>query len=167
MQLSRSRVWPFGQLVTQLLPHWVVPFGQAQMPWVVLVQVEPPGQQLGPQANDGAWQLPPLLGMGADGWVVVAALPVACQAPRSPSCGPVRTPAAAAGLKTDDLIVHHELLEQRAVQVPAAKERLRALNSHAVQFLYEGCPAENVSSSECHVLTSSLEKRTEETLGSL
>jgi len=39
-----------------------------------------------------------------------------------------------------------------------AKERLRALNSHAVQFRYEGCPAENVSSSECHVLTSSLEK---------
>lgn len=60
--------------------------------------------------------------------------------------------------RTDDLIVHHELLEQRAVQVPAAKERLRALNSHAVQFRYEGCPAENVSSSECHVLTSSLEK---------
>jgi HEPN domain-containing protein len=69
--------------------------------------------------------------------------------------------------RTHDLIVLHELLEQRGVQVPADKEKLRALNSYAVQFRYEGCPAEIVLSSECNALASNLEKWAEETLRSL
>lgn len=51
--------------------------------------------------------------------------------------------------RTHDLIVLHEILSLRQIAVPAEVQTLRALNSYAVQFRYEGCPIELVAGPEC------------------
>lgn len=58
--------------------------------------------------------------------------------------------------RTHDLIVLHGLLEQRQIAIPADKEKLRALNSYAVQFRYESCPVEMVTSVECQTIAATL-----------
>jgi HEPN domain-containing protein len=60
--------------------------------------------------------------------------------------------------RTHDLIVIYGLLEQNQIAIPAEKEKLRALNSYAVQFRYEGCPIEMVASIECQTIASILSK---------
>jgi len=66
--------------------------------------------------------------------------------------------------RTHDLVMLFGLIEMHAIHVPADKEKLRALNSYAVQFRYEGCPVEMVPSAECEALAVSLEKWAEEIL---
>jgi HEPN domain-containing protein len=62
--------------------------------------------------------------------------------------------------RTHDLIVLHQLLEEARLVVPVDKEKLRALNSYAVQFRYEGCLLAVVPSSECEAIATALEKWT-------
>ena len=51
--------------------------------------------------------------------------------------------------RTHDLIVLHELLTRHGINIPVPKDTLRALNSYAVQFRYEGCPIEMVKNADC------------------
>jgi len=60
--------------------------------------------------------------------------------------------------RTHDLVMLYEQLEQQGILIPADKEKLRALNSYAVQFRYEGCPVEMIPSGECDAIASRLEK---------
>ena len=60
--------------------------------------------------------------------------------------------------RTHDLIVLHGLLSQRQIAIPSDKEQLRALNSYAVQFRYEGCPIQMVTATECEAIATSLSK---------
>jgi HEPN domain-containing protein len=60
--------------------------------------------------------------------------------------------------RTHDLILLHGLLEQRQISVPAEKEKLRALNSYAVRFRYEGCSVEMLGSAECQAIAAGLGK---------
>lgn len=60
--------------------------------------------------------------------------------------------------RTHDLIVLHGLLCQHQVTIPADKEKLRAMNSYAVQFRYEGCPIEMVAATECETIATTLSK---------
>lgn len=47
--------------------------------------------------------------------------------------------------RTHDLILLHGLALQHEITIPADIEKLRALNSYAVQFRYEGCPVEMIA----------------------
>lgn len=58
--------------------------------------------------------------------------------------------------RTHDLIVLHELLFRHNITVPVPKETLRALNSYAVQFRYEGCPIEMVKDANSLVSANTL-----------
>ena len=58
--------------------------------------------------------------------------------------------------RTHDLVVLHKLATQHQISIPADIETLRALNSYAVQFRYEGCAIELVASDECVAITASL-----------
>ena len=60
--------------------------------------------------------------------------------------------------RTHDLIVLYQLLEEQRIGIPADEEKLRALNSYAVQFRYEGCPIEMVPSGECETIATTLGK---------
>jgi len=60
--------------------------------------------------------------------------------------------------RTHDLIVLYQMLEAHRIGIPADMEKLRALNSYAVQFRYEGCPIEMVASSECETIATALGK---------
>lgn len=60
--------------------------------------------------------------------------------------------------RTHDLIVLYQLLQEQRIGIPADKEKLRALNSYAVQFRYEGCPIEMVASSECETIATTLDQ---------
>jgi len=51
--------------------------------------------------------------------------------------------------RTHDLILLHELLLRNNIAIPVPKEILRALNSYAVQFRYEGCSVEMVKDADC------------------
>ena len=59
--------------------------------------------------------------------------------------------------RTHDLVALHELATQSGIELPAEIDRLRALNSYAVQFRYEGCPIEMVSSADCELVTTALQ----------
>lgn len=55
--------------------------------------------------------------------------------------------------RTHDLVALCRLASQHKIAIPVDVETLRALNSYAVQFRYEGCAIELVPSSECEVVT--------------
>lgn len=59
--------------------------------------------------------------------------------------------------RTHDLVALHDLATQNGIDLPADVDRLRTLNSYAVQFRYEGCPIEMVSSTECDSVTTTLQ----------
>lgn len=54
--------------------------------------------------------------------------------------------------RTHDLVTLHQLAAQHGVSVPVELEKLRALNSYAVQFRYEACTLEAVSTAECEAI---------------
>jgi HEPN domain-containing protein len=59
--------------------------------------------------------------------------------------------------RTHDLVALYQLATQNRIDLPADVDRLRALNSYAVQFRYEGCPIEMVSSTDCELVTAALQ----------
>jgi hypothetical protein len=54
--------------------------------------------------------------------------------------------------RTHDLVVLCTLASRNKIVIPVDLETLRALNSYAVQFRYEGCVMELVPSAECEVV---------------
>jgi HEPN domain-containing protein len=55
--------------------------------------------------------------------------------------------------RTHDLVALGKLASQHQITIPVNVETLRALNSYAVQFRYEGCTIELVPSIECEVVS--------------
>lgn len=58
--------------------------------------------------------------------------------------------------RTHDLTVLHALATNHHIMIPANLEKLRALNSYAVQFRYEGAAVQLVASTECEAIAESL-----------
>ena len=59
--------------------------------------------------------------------------------------------------RTHDLVALHQLANEKGIAIPVEIEKLRPLNSYAVQFRYESCPTEMVSSTDCELLTATLQ----------
>lgn len=59
--------------------------------------------------------------------------------------------------RTHDLVALQHLATQHGIAIAAEVDRLRALNSYAVQFRYESCPIEMVSSGDCELVTTALQ----------
>lgn len=55
--------------------------------------------------------------------------------------------------RTHDLVALCKLALQNNIAIPVDVETLRALNSYAVQFRYEGCLVALVPSAECEAVT--------------
>ena len=58
--------------------------------------------------------------------------------------------------RTHDLVALSLLAEQRGIKIPVNIEVLRALNSYAVQFRYEGCPVVLIEPKACESVTNIL-----------
>ncbi len=58
--------------------------------------------------------------------------------------------------RTHDLVVLYQWAAKHQITLPVDIEKLRALNSYAVQFRYEGCAIELLASAECEAITTGL-----------
>lgn len=58
--------------------------------------------------------------------------------------------------RTHDLVTLHALAKNHHINIPADTEKLRALNSYAVQFRYEGCPVEMMQTKDCSSIVHTL-----------
>ncbi len=58
--------------------------------------------------------------------------------------------------RTHDLVALYLLAEQNGIKIPVNIELLRALNSYAVQFRYEGCPIVLIEPKACESIANAL-----------